>query len=157
MTNGELQRDIRTVEKIYEIVKSEFDFILNIDTGHAQRAATVFSFGGVILSIAFALYPRGIPFPPLFIIGVCVLCASLVLSFFAIKTWKIRGGPTPRVLAKKYIDIDYESVLRQVISVLIDALTYNKKKAFMRGLIVDWALVCVVVGVIFLASSVLVN
>ncbi len=157
MTNGELQKDVRTVEKIYEIVKSEFDFILNFDTGHAQRAATIFSFSGVILSIAFVLYPRGRPSPPLFIIGACVILASLVLSFFAIKSWKVRGGPAPRVLATKYIDQDYESVLRQVISVLIDACAYNKKKASMRGLIIDWALACVLIGVTFLASSVLVN
>jgi len=157
MANGKSQGDIRTIEKIYEIVKYEFDYVLEVDSGHSQRAATIFSFGGVILSIAFYLYLSGRLFMPLFTIGIALISASLLLSFFAIKSWKVRGAPTPRVLGTKYITQNYEDVLKQIISSLIASFEYNKAKTGRRGFIVDCGFCCVLIGLFFLALSALVN
>ena len=148
--------DVHNIEKLYEIVKEDFERIIRIDTGQVQRAATIFSFGGVILSIAFYLYVEGGLFFPLFVVSVSLLGASLVLSFFAIRSWTFKA-PRLGILTKRYLDSAYSDVLRKFIAVFLFCSEWNKRIASHRTRMVDVGFCFVLVGLFFLALSAFFN
>lgn len=157
MNKGNTKNNLRTIETVYQITWDKFNRLLELfDKSNVQRAATLFSFGAVILSIVFSIYLREDIIFSLFLIGVLLIFGSLLMSLIAIVSWRFRGDPEPKALFDNFLEEDYETVLRQVTSNLIEAYEYNKEKIQIRGAFVDWGFITIILGLISLALSILI-
>ncbi|MBA7495122.1 hypothetical protein ES702_05701 [subsurface metagenome] len=131
--------------------------MLEIDSGHTRRAATIFGFSGVILTIAFSLYPTGRTFIPLFFIGVFVIFASLLLLAIAMLSRKLQIEPEPWRFSDEYINRRYEDILLRLISQFCGGYKHNKRIIMRKAIMVDGGVICTFVGLVFVALSVFIN
>ena len=150
-----VKKDLRTVEKILDIVENRLRCLSEANNGHNGRATTIFGFGGIILTIAFSIYSTGDPVVWLFLLGIASIFVSLLLSVAAIKSREFWEDPAPRGLRDGYIRKGYEEVLEQVISNLIECYGHNLGIIRKKARVVDWGFYCVFLGLTFLALSIL--
>jgi Na+-transporting methylmalonyl-CoA/oxaloacetate decarboxylase gamma subunit len=145
----------KIVEKIFDVIESRLGSLSETYNAHNGRATTIFGFGGIILSIAFSIYPIRGPVMGLFTLGIAFIFVSLSLSIIAIKSCKWLIDPDPRRLRDKYMKEEYKKVLEQLISNLIECYEYNSKKIKKKALMVDYGFYCMFAGLFFLALSIL--
>jgi len=150
-----VEKDLATVEKIFEIVESRLRSLSETNDSHNGRAATIFGFGGIILSIAFSIYAMGKPVMWLFILGIFFIFISLLMSIFAMKTREFWEDPHPRSLRDRYIRKGYKEVLEQVIANRIECYEHNLGILEKKARMVNYGFYCVFIGLCFLAFSVL--
>ncbi len=143
------------MEKVFDIIESRLRSLSETNNGHNERAAIIFGFGAVILSIAFPSYKIGEPVMWLFVLGIVSIFISLSLSIMAIRTRRFREDPDPRGLRNGYIKKECKRVLEQVISNLIESYEHNFTIIQKKAVVVDCAFYCMFAGLIFLAFSIL--
>ncbi|MBA7492119.1 hypothetical protein ES702_02668 [subsurface metagenome] len=147
--------NLRTVEKVFDIIESRLRSLSEANNSHNGRATTIFGFGGVILTIAFSIYSIGKPVVWLFLLGIASILVSLLVSIIAIRSRKFWEDPYPRGLRDGYIKKEYKGVLEQVISNLIECYDHNLRITQRKALIIDCGFYCVFIGLLFLALSIL--
>ena len=157
MNDRKWPKDIQALKEVRDVVEKKFDYLLEIDSGHTRRAGTIFGFGGIILSIAFSAYPSGRPFIPLFLLGASVILVSLSLLVIAMFSRKLQVGPHPWVFSSKNINRKYEEVLLRLISQFREGYRNNKKAITRKAVVVDVGIICMFVGLLFVALSIFVN
>ncbi|MBA7673254.1 hypothetical protein ES703_81446 [subsurface metagenome] len=157
MNDCKSPKDIQALKEVRNVVEKKFDYLLEIDSSHTRRAATIFGFGGVILSIAFSLYPSGRTFIPLFLLGALVIFVSLFLLVLAMLSRKLQIEPHPWVFSNENVNRKYEEVLLWLISQFRGGYRYNKKVIMRKAVVVDVGIICMFVGLLFVALSIFVN
>lgn len=143
------------MEKIFDIIESRLHSLSDLNSSHNGRATTIFGFGGIVLSIAFYVYPIAKPVIRPFFLGVIFIFIGLLLSVLAIRSREFWEDPAPRGLRDGYIKKDYKEVLEQVISNLIECYDHNLGIIHKKGRLVDYGFYCVFAGLTFLALSII--
>ena len=151
------REDIRSLERICEIAENKFRYLLEVDTTHLERAASVITFGGIILSISFTIYIYSSPHLPLFLIGTFLIFGSLLLSLVALHSRKVKDEPGASRLNDTLINAPYEEVLLTLIAQFMGGYTHNNPLVRRRADQVNYALIFIVVGLFVLLLSALIN
>ena len=146
---------IQSNERLMGILEDRLHSLDNTYYQHSQRAAIIFGFGGVIISVAFSIYANntGMIVKRIFFLGMIVIFASLLLSVLAIRSRKWKEGVNPDAF-DKYKEKGYQGMLQEFIRKYSEYYKNNLKIVGNKARIVNYAFYLMFVGLFLIGFSI---
>ena len=154
VVSEEVRKD-ETLELIYNEVKDRLNTQFQSLDGLNTKASVIIGFVGVIIGISLQLYSQSNSY----LFGSCMtlFMISIFFSFSAYKIKSYRRDPEPRALTVEYLMEDDKTVKKQLIDNFIASFEENKNKIEEKGKYINYSLILLFVGLIFLISSIIVG
>jgi len=153
--NEDTQPPEKTLDLIYNEVKDRLNTQFQSLEGLNTKASVIIGFVGVIIGISLNLYSD--ENPHLFIESMLLFLGAAFLSFSAYKVEGYRRDPKPRALTEKYLREDDKKVKKKLIDNFIQSYEDNKNRIEKKGKYINYSLILLFVGLIFLISSIIVG
>ena len=153
--NEDMYPPEKTLDLIYNEVKDALNMQFQSIEGLNTKASVIIGFVGVIIGISLQLYSQSNSY----LFGSCMtlFMISIFFSFSAYKVKSYRIDPAPRALTAKYLMEDDKTVKKQLIDNFIVSFEDNKTKIEEKVKYINYSLILLFVGLIFLISSIIVG